>query len=156
MGKQLMGKQPIIRHAGEGTRNGAFGLPRVFKVTPDETDGALALWEEDIPENVGPPLHVHHGQHEVFVVLKGRVLFHCDGTEVEMGEGGVVCVPPDTPHTFKGIGPGTSRCLVTLTPGAGAGFFTAVEAEALNPADHMPRIVEIGAAHGLEFVGPPL
>ena len=146
----------IVRRAGEGSPNNAFALPRVFKVSSAETGGALAVWEEDIPENVGPPLHVHHGQHEVFAVLRGRVLFHCDGEEVEVGEGGMVCVPPDTPHTFKGIGPGTSRCIVTLTPGNGADFFTAVEDEDLNPADHMPRIVEIGRAHGLEFVGPPL
>ena len=146
----------IVRHANEGTPNGAFGLPRVFKVSSAETGGAFAVWEEDIPEGAGPPLHVHHGQHELFVVLKGRVLFHCDGKEVEVGEGGTVCVPPDTPHTFKGLGSGTSRCLVTLTPGKGADFFTAVEDEDLNPGDHMPRIVEIGQAHGLEFVGPPL
>ena len=146
----------VVRHAGEGERNGAFGLPRVFKVTSADTGGAFAAWEEDIPEGSGPPLHVHHGQHELFSVLSGRVHFHCDGKDVEVAEGGMVCVPPDTPHTFKGLGPGTARCIVVLTPGSGADFFTEVEREALNPADHMPRIVEIGRAHGLEFVGPPL
>lgn len=146
----------IVRQPGEGRSNNAFALPRVFKVSSSETGGAFSLWEETIPEGAGPPLHVHQGQHEVFAVLSGKVRFHCDGRDVEVDAGGVVCVPPDTPHTFKGIGSGDSRCLVMLTPGNGDEFFTTVEREGLNPGDHMDRIVAIGRAHGLEFVGPPL
>ena len=151
-----MSAQFIVRQPGEGTPNAAFGLPRVFKIASAETGSAFSLWEETIPEGAGPPLHVHYGQHEVFALLAGRVHFHCDGKDVEVGAGGVVCVPPDTPHTFKGISEETSRCLVMLLPGNGDEFFAAVEEQGLKPDEHMDRIVAIGRTHGLEFVGPPL
>ena len=147
---------PLIRHAGEGVHNEAFALPRTFKVLPEDVDGAFSVWEESVPEGVGPPLHVHRGQHELFAVLEGRLRFRCGDESGEIGAGGTVLIPPDTPHAFRGLAAEGSRCLITLTPGGGANFFLEVEREGLNPGEHMPRIVEIGLRHGLEFVGPPL
>ena len=146
----------LTRSAGEGPRNDAFGLPRTFKVLPEEAGGELAVWEESVPEGVGPPLHVHEGQRELFVVLEGRLRFRCGDETTEVGAGAVVLIPPDTPHAFRGLAPEGSRCLITLTPGSGARFFLDVEAEGLNPGEHMPRIAEIARRHGLSFVGPPL
>lgn len=152
----MMSGKPLVRAAEEGLRNAAFGLPRMFKVLPEDSGGAFAVWEESVPEGAGPPLHLHRGQHELFVVLSGRLRFRCGDEETEVGEGGTVLIPPDTPHTFKGLAPEGSRCLLMLSPGQGVGFFLEVEREGLNPGEHMPRIVEIGRQHGLEFVGPPL
>jgi len=70
--------------------------------------------------------------------------------------GGYVLIPPNTPHTFKGLAPEGSRCVLSLSPGAGASFFMQVESEGLDPGEHIDRIIEIGKAHGLAFVGPPL
>lgn len=151
-----MSIKPMVKEAGEGLSNAAFGLPRTFKVLAEDTDGALAVWEESVPEGGGPPLHVHHGQLELFAVLEGRLRFRLDETITEVGTGGIVLIPPGTPHTFRGLAPEGSRCLLTLSPGAGARFFLDVEREGLNPGEHMLRIVEIGQCHGLEFVGPPL
>lgn len=141
---------------GEGLVNEAFGLPRTFKALPEDTDGALAVWEETVPEGAGPPLHVHRGQYELFSVLDGLLRFRCGERTTDVGAGGTVLVAPDTPHTFKGLAPEGSRCLLVLSPGEGARFFLEVEREGLSPGEHMDRIAEIGRMHGLEFVGPPL
>ena len=151
-----MARKAVIRKSGEGLKNSAFDLPRVFKVLPDDCDGALAVWEETVPEGVGPPLHIHHNQYEFFAVLQGCLRFQCGDETSELESGGTILIPPDTPHTFKGLAPEGSRCLLTLTPGTGARFFLEVEEERLNPAEHMERIVEIGMSCGMEFVGPPL
>ena len=45
--------------------------------------------------------------------------------------------------------------LITMTPGGAEGFFIEVEEQGLHPSRDMPRIVEIAARYGLEFVGPP-
>lgn len=146
----------VVRRAGEGEANDAFALPRVFKVTAEQSDGALAVWEEEVPPGAGPPLHVHHREQELFVVIDGRVRFRHEDEIVELGAGGVVLIPKGARHTFKNVGDGVARVMVTLTPGGGEGFFKEVMAAGLKAPDDMERIVEIGARYGLEFVGPPL
>ena len=151
-----MTRKAVLRPAGSGESNRAFGLPRRFAIQASDSDGALSVFAEEVPPRAGPPLHVHQREHETFVVLEGRVRFHCDGDEEILGPGGIVMIPPGAHHTFKNVGAETARVVVTFTPGGGEGFFKAVEAEGLEPPADMARIAEIGAEYGLEFVGPPL
>lgn len=147
---------PSIHHLGEGTHNAAFDLNRWIRLTPDDTGGAFALFEEEIPEGAGPPLHIHKTEHEMFTVLSGRVRFHCDGHETEAAAGTTVLIPPGAPHAFKGLGPGPARVLIQLSPGHGMAFFKDVARENLSPTSDMDRIRVIAAGYDLEFVGPPL
>ncbi|QIE54042.1 cupin domain-containing protein [Pikeienuella piscinae] len=147
---------PVVHGPGAGEENRAFGLRRWFRIPAAAVGGAFSVFEEEIPEGAGPPLHIHHDAREFFVVTEGRVRFHCEGEEVEAGPGFTVLIPAGARHTFRGLGPGTSRALITLTPGAGEGLFRDVAAEALSPERDMPRILELAARYKLEFVGPPL
>ena len=147
---------PTVHGPGEGEPNAAFGLRRWFRVTPEMTGGAFCVFEEIIPEGEGPPLHIHHEEHEVFTVLSGAVKFHCEGEEAVAGPGFTIMIPPGARHAFRGVGPGASRVSVMLSPGRGEGFFRDVEAENLHPPADMPRIKEIAERYALEFVGPPI
>lgn len=151
-----VGLLPVMRQPDEGEANAAFGFPKRFVVLPEETGGAFAAWDDTIPEGEGPPLHIHHREHEFFFVTAGAVRFVAAGIETLAGPGASVSIPPGTPHTFRGFGPGVSRAVVTMTPGDGIGFFREVEQAGLVPPHDMPAIVEIGLRYGLEFVGPPL
>jgi mannose-6-phosphate isomerase-like protein (cupin superfamily) len=146
----------IVTRDGEGEANEAFGLRRVFRVTSDQTGGAFALFEENIPEGAGPPLHIHHREIETFIVLDGAVRFRAGDDEFVAGPGDIVTIPAGLPHTFQGRGPGPSRALVQLSPGHAAGFFPAVTDQGLDPSRDMERIVAVAAEYNLEFVGPPL
>ncbi len=149
-------KTPIVSQPGSGEPNDAFGLHRWFRVSAASTGGAFCLFEEEIPEGAGPPLHIHHEEWELFAVLSGQVKFRCEAAEVIAGPGWSVAIPPGARHAFRGMGPGAARVAVTLTPGGGEGFFRDVVAEGLRPPTDMARIVEIAARYGLEFVGPPI
>ena len=140
--------------AGSGAENRAFGLVRRTRIPGEATGDAFAIWEEEIPEGAGPPLHVHEREHEVFTVISGRVRFRADGRDVEAGPGDVVMIAPGTPHTFKGLE--HSVALVQLTPGAGSRFFAAVTEAGASPETDMAVVERIAAAHGIRFVGPPL
>jgi mannose-6-phosphate isomerase-like protein (cupin superfamily) len=145
---------PIHSRPGSGAENHAFGLTRRIRVATGQTGDAFAIWEEEIPEGSGPPLHVHEREHEVFTVMSGRVRFRVEDAEVEAGPGDVVVVPPGTPHTFKGLSDAVA--LVQLSPGPASRFFGAVTEAGLTPERDMDRITEIAAAHNIRFVGPPL
>ena len=150
----VLGPQAVVHGAGEGEINRAFGMSRQIRLTPEDTGGTFAAWVEEVPEGVGPPLHVHHDAQEFFLVIEGRVRFHCSGREADVGPGGTVLVPQHAQHTFKVLGPGSARMLVTMTPGRFVGFFR--EAEGLDPATEMDRIREIAREYEMEFTGPPL
>ncbi len=146
---------PVIHASGEGEQNMAFGFRRWFRV-PHAAGAGFSLWEEEIEPGAGPPLHVHLKEHELFTVLSGNIHFHCDGTDAELGAGGTVLIPAGAHHSFKGLGPGMARVTVMLTPGHGEVFFRIADAEKLDPATQMDRIVEIARENDMEFVGPPL
>ena len=147
---------PLVHTKGKGEGNHAFGIERWFRVTPEDTDGAFALMEEVVPEGVGPPLHIHLAEIEVFTVLSGRVRFHCNGHDVVAEAGSTIMIPPGSKHAFRGAGPGESRILVMLSPGKGEGFFRAVEDQSLSPETDMSAIQSLGSQFGVSFVGPPL
>lgn len=146
--------EALISEPGAGEANGAFGLNRRFRVTEDATDGAMTLFEEEVPAGVGPPLHIHHRQHETFIVLSGRMLFRCEGADSELGPGGIVVIPPGAAHSFRGLVDSTA--LILLTPGGGEAMFRAVAREGLSAPDDMARIAALAEESGLSFVGPPI
>lgn len=150
----VLGPQAIVHQPGEGRPNMAFGMAHWIQVTPEDTGGTFAAWIDEVPEGVGPPMHIHHDAQEFFLVMEGRVRFRCSGREVEIGPGATVLVPQHAEHTYKVLGPGPARMLVTITPGRFVGFFTATEG--LDAAKDMDRIREIARDYDLEFTGPPL
>lgn len=149
-------QMPIVNAPATGEANSVFGFTRYFRIRPEDTGGAFCVFEEEVEEGAGPPLHIHHNQHEMFTVLSGSVKFHCDGTEAVAEAGTTALIPPGARHAFKGIGPGTSRVLVMLSPGYGEGFFREAEKEGLSSKDSADRVNELAAKYGVEFVGPPI
>ncbi len=148
--------KPIIHGPGSGEHNDGFGFNRWFRITPKDTDGKFAVFEEEIPEGAGPPIHVHKTEFELFIVLDGRMKFHCDGVEEVAEPGTTVLIPPGARHAFRGMGPGTSRVLIMLAPGRGEGLFRDLASAELLPPTDMDAINEIAACYDVEFVGPPL
>ena len=151
-----MPESAIFREAGSGALNTAFDLPRRIVLTPEETGGAFVLFDETIPKDHGPLLHVHHKEHEMFEVLSGRILFRAGQDDILAGPGDTVLIPPGLPHTFKGLSDPPAVARIMLTPGRAGDFFKVVQNEGLVPPDDMARIREVAALYNMEFVGPPL
>ncbi len=51
------------------------------------------------------PRHHHKSKHETFFMVKGRIRMLSDPAARTMDEGDVLPMPPDTWHSFTGIGP---------------------------------------------------
>jgi quercetin dioxygenase-like cupin family protein len=148
--------EPLVSRPGEGKANGAFGLKRSFRLLPGDNASAIGLFEEWVPQGSGPPMHIHHDADELFTVLEGQVLFHCDGNEVTLGQGSTLLVPRGARHAFKGLSAGESRLLIQLTPGHSVGMFLEAEAEDLSAQGDPERFRVLAEKYQMEFVGPPL
>ena len=73
-------EHPIIRADKEGPTVEILGGRLTFKVLSEETGGAYAIIDQVVPPGVGPPLHVHHRETEIFYVSTGTFEVQC-GTE---------------------------------------------------------------------------
>ncbi|MEI4470006.1 cupin domain-containing protein [Frigidibacter sp. MR17.24] len=114
--------------AGAGRLATGFG-PHMIRISAEQTGGRLGVFEAEVPPGEGPPLHVHDREDEFFRVLSGRFAFWCNGTRVDLTEGGVIVVPRGAVHRFQNVGTTPGAIMTVVTPGGFEGFFAAVETE---------------------------
>jgi len=129
----------------------------LYKVNGADTNGALDVFVLTIQQRSGPPLHIHHHQHETIHFLKGSykvqlgdAVFHCE-------PGGFVYIPMGVRHAFLNVSDQPGECVITFSPGGTDKFFE--EFAPVVRAEHTPdpaKIAQIFAKHGWELVGPPL
>lgn len=154
--------RPFVVDAGEGERIWFLNNTMTIKATAAATGGDLALVESLVPAGFGPPLHVHHDDHEAFYVLAGELDIVCGGERYRAGAGAFVFLPRGIAHAFRAVGDDTTRMLTIGVPGGVEGFFR----DAGRPAEHAglpprttPDIAALKQAalrHNNEIVGPPL
>jgi quercetin dioxygenase-like cupin family protein len=149
-------RRATIVHPGDGATVRAFGNEILFKVTGEQTDDALSLGLATAPAGrPGPPLHVHDGEDELFILLEGRYRFNVEGAWSEAGPGSVVHLPRGVAHTFHVVGDVDGRHWVITTSGDFPRFYAECgEAFAAGGPPDVGRLLAIAQAHGMRFAGP--
>lgn len=131
----------------------AFGEEVIILLDSEQTGGRLTMWLEQTPPGGGPPLHFHINDDESFHVLEGQVTFFQNSKWREVGPGGSAFVPRGQLHTFKNVGDGPSRMLLSTTPAGFDVFFSRCAEEFAKPGGpDMARVFGIAAEHGIHFV----
>jgi quercetin dioxygenase-like cupin family protein len=152
---------PSVIAPGEGERIWFTNAEMTVKASAESTDGHLTLIETHAPVGHGPPLHVHHDEHEAFYVLAGTLEVQCGDERHRAEAGAFAFLPARIPHTFKVI-EGPARFLTLAAPGGLEAFFREAgrpaEGPGLPPAGPVDvgRLAEVGARHNSVIVGPPL
>ena len=109
---EALGQAQAYQLPGQGNRLAlvfdpvSHGLPFTFGV-------------EIFPPGHVTPLHVHSSAHELFFILDGRGVVHCEGEEAEVGAGDLVIFPPGARHGIDNRArPGGDRlyCLELMAP----------------------------------------
>ena len=95
------------------------------KVRAADTDGAFGVVEGTAPAGSSPPLHVHHREHELFLLLEGSLTVRCGDESFRAEPGSVTFLPRDVPHTFCVEGEQPARLLSICIPGGFEDFFVA-------------------------------
>lgn len=144
----------FITRAGEGL---------TFNTTPTDHMTFLCKGDENMPDVMierlspcdGPPLHSHPWAGWE-VVIKGRVRFHIDGEEHDLGPGDFIYTPADAVHSFMAIGDEDAEIVQFQWPGgfhiAYAQIAAAFEGGAPDPAE----LERVAAANRFTLHGPPM
>lgn len=99
-------------------------------------------------EGMGPPPH-RHAWDESFYVLRGQVLFCCNGVSELCPAGTLVHVPANTSHSFQ-YGPGGAAMLeVTGAGGRATEMFTSLSREIPPGPPEISQVVSVLAANGV-------
>ncbi len=126
--------------------------------------GALSVVEFAAPRGLGPPLHRHQDEDELFVVLEGELAFHCGDDALMASEGGIAFLPHGIPHTFQVHSPTARFVCVTgsrltaprfdrMVSALGVGTEQAVLPEP-GPIDPT-HVADVCLEHGIQILGPP-
>ena len=152
-----MASNYVVLAEGEGLRlRSGPGRDLIFKVTGEDTGGALDYFIVEVAPHGGPPLHVHHHQEETIHVLKGRYkicigdsIFYCD-------PGGFAYLPSKVPHAFLNLTDEPGEIIVVYTPGGGHKFYEEFGPISRNgPPD--PKVLgPLFEKYGMTLLGKPL
>ena len=151
-----MPAEGILVRSGEDRSGQPFDfLDAQFTVVLSGADtlGAACAVITDRKRKGGPPLHVHRGQDEWFLVQEGQFEMRVGEDSFRLGPGDALLAPRSVPHTFASISE-TARMLVTFAP---AGDMEAFFREASQMAAPTPAaMAEVFGRHGMQVLGPPL
>lgn len=139
---------------GEGKSVSVAGEVISFKATSEDTAGAWALLEFNVPPHfAGPPLHWHKKEVEGFYILSGTITLQLEGRVVKAPAGSFALVPPGAVHTFSNQEDVPATFLSVLSPGGFEGFIVEL-ADMMNqettwpPAD-MSRYMALNTKYGM-------
>src|SRR3954465_3716404 len=100
----------------EAIRVGALTIR--FLVEGEQTGGALAVFEFDVPAGAKVPVaHSHDGYEETIYGLEGVLTWTGEGATTDVGPGEALVIPRGAVHRFDNVGEVDASALGLVTPG---------------------------------------
>lgn len=150
--------KPFVVKSGEarfGVRTPYRGTnPNDLKLSAKDTSGALAVYEYEGHAKIGPPLHVHLRQDEVFYVVAGEYRFRVGDETFTAKAGDTVFGPRNVPHTWLQLSDSGKMLYLVQPAGTMEEFFGAMNDLKAPPTEEL--IQRMHAEHGMKVLGPPL
>ena len=72
-----------------------------IRVPADSNSDKISVLEHHAYYGDSPPLHIHHTEDELFVVLSGKFRFVIGGNEHRLDEGQTILAPKGIPHAYR-------------------------------------------------------
>ncbi len=154
---------PYVLQRDEGVHHHFLDNLATTKVSA-AAGGSMSAVEFVAPHGFGPPLHQHHDEDEMMVLLDGEVVYRSGDIETVARPGATIHLPSGVPHTFQVLSETARMVSITASRAVTPVFAEMVAAlgEAVAeptlpaPMDIDPAYVaEVCAAHGIEILGPP-
>jgi mannose-6-phosphate isomerase-like protein (cupin superfamily) len=125
-----------------------------FRLTSDQSDGALVALEVRIPPGGGPPMLHRHEPFELYRVERGELAFYIEGeretvTRTVAGPGAVVAIPGGREHTVRNESGEESTAFVVFSPGSEMERFVRAVGDLGEPG--IEEVLGLAATHGVEL-----
>ncbi|MES2958277.1 MAG: cupin domain-containing protein [Pseudomonadota bacterium] len=107
--------QPFVSHRTLDRALWYEGQLLVLYAQGAEVGNTCCIWEGNIPENVGPPPHLHLYEHEIFFVIEGRLTAWVEGVPYDVPKDSMIFMPCGRMHWFVSSAPVTRMFSLTVT-----------------------------------------
>ena len=145
-------KNQFARMPNEGKSIALGGLGVIYKVLPEETNGALAVVEHPMePGRLVRP-HTHSREDEISYIVEGQIVVKIGDKQVVANPDTWVFKPRGIQHTFWNAGPNPARLLEIITPGAFAYYFEELASilKTQGPPDEV-KIEQLNRKYGVSY-----
>lgn len=128
--------------------------PNDLKISSKDTGGQLSVFEYTGLGKVGPSLHMHLYQDEIFMIKEGEYRFVVGDETHVLTTGQTIFLPRMVPHTWIQLS-GHGKLIYFLQPaGKMEEFFSVINNLKTPPSPE--QVAKIHEAHGMKIMGPPL
>lgn len=139
-----------------------FGIPTPFlgvnpndlKVSTHDTGGQLSAFYYKGIQKVGPGLHAHTSQDEVFYVQEGEYIFQLGTEKTLLKAGDLIFLPRNIPHTWVQRTDSGQMYFLLQPAGKMEEFF--LKMNEVGGKVSTEEMDKIALAHGIRNAGPPL
>lgn len=128
--------------------------PNDLKISSKDTGGQLSVFEYTGLAKVGPALHMHLYQDEIFMVTEGEYRFVVGADTYTLRAGETIFLPRMVPHTWIQLSDHGKLIYFLQPAGKMEAFFTYMNNLKSKPSPE--EIARIHEAHGMKIMGPPL
>jgi quercetin dioxygenase-like cupin family protein len=127
-----------------------------FLLEGGQSDGAVAIFEFDVPGGAAvPAAHSHDAYDETIYGLEGVLTWTIDGTAVDVAPGDVIQIRRGEIHSFDNPQEADAKALAIVTPGVlGPEYFREVAAVIDAAAGGPPDLAAIGVVMGRHGLTP--
>lgn len=121
-----------------------------FLVESGDSNGAVAVFEFDVPAGAKVPVaHSHDGYEETIYGLEGVLTWTVEGMPTDVGPGEALLIPRGDVHHFENTHDVDAKALAIVTPGIlGPDFFREVAAILDAAGGRPPDLAAIAAVMG--------
>lgn len=149
---------PFVVRSGKSR----FGEPMKHKgvhpndvvISKNDTNNAFSLFAFTGYAKIGPSLHLHFYQDEIFHVVEGNYRFVVGDETMTLAAGDTIFLPRNIPHTWIQL-TNTGKLLYAVQPaGSLEEFFKEMNHFQTPPTEEQSRLIHL--KHGMKLVGPPL
>jgi quercetin dioxygenase-like cupin family protein len=154
--------RPFAVRAGEGRPGGQWLVhgEKAFstKVSGTDIGKTYAAIEVHTPPDLGPELHIHFDQNELFYILKGSIGLQCGSDRMILKAGDSFMAPANIPHAYVTLGTEPAHMLNIFDPSGGTESFFSEYAPLVSVEGEPDpdKLAQAYARHGMKVVGAPL
>ena len=128
--------------------------PNLVKISAKDTGDQFSVFEYEGFAKIGPSLHRHLHQDEVFYVVNGEFLFQAGDERQTLKAGDTIFLPRNVPHTWLQLSD-TGKMIYLLQPAGNLeDFFKKMDALKRPPT--FAEEQQVSREHGVETIGPPI
>lgn len=128
--------------------------PNDLKVSSKDTNGMLSMFEYVGNDKVGPSLHVHFDQDELFYIIDGEYRFQIGDETLLAKPGDTLFCPRNVPHTWIQLSDKGKLVYLVQPAGNLEAFFTLMNQLKSPPTAEESQAIHL--RHGMKVLGPPL